>query len=98
MIRLPDGIVSVHLDDERYRGAYYFQGDELVVTAYGYEDSTADMAVLDGERGKAANNLAKLVLIEMVRNALDPGGPHAMLSMQGTTTHICPGSTTRIGF
>jgi hypothetical protein len=98
MIRLPDGIVSVHLDGERYRGSYYFQGDELVVTAYGYEDSTADMAVLQGERGKAANNLAKLVLIEMIRSKLDPGGLHATLSLQGTTTHICPGSTTRIGY
>jgi hypothetical protein len=99
MIRLPDGIVSVHLDDERYRGAYYFNGDELLVTAYGYEDSSADMAVLQGERGKAANNLAKLVLIDMVRSAKDPGGLQAMLSLQGTTTHICmQGSTTRIGF
>ncbi len=92
MIRLPDGIVSIHLDGERYRGAYYFNGDDLLVTAYGYEDSSADMAVLQGERGKAANNLAKLVLIDMVRNAKDPGGVHA-------TTHLClHGSTTQIGF
>ena len=35
MASLPDGIVTVHLRDKRYRGAYYFRGDKLVVTAYG---------------------------------------------------------------
>ncbi len=89
MISLPDGIVTVHLNDERYRGAYYFREDELVVTAYGLQESSVDMAVLDGERGKAALNLAKLVLIAMVKDVtderiLDPG-----LSLQGSTTAIC---------
>ena len=70
MIKLPDGIVTVHLDDKRYRGAYYFRGDKLVGTAYGMKEQSADMAVLGGERcGKAALNLAKLVLIDMVRAA-----------------------------
>jgi hypothetical protein len=87
--RLPDGIVTVHLNDERYRGAYYYRGDELVVTAYGLQESSVDMAVLDGERGNAAHNLAKLVLIDMVKHVtdvhiLDPG-----LSLQGSTTAIC---------
>jgi len=99
MIRMPDGIVSIHLDGERYRGAYYINGDELLVTAYGLAESSADMAVLQGERGKAANNLAKLVLIDMVRSAKDPIGLQAALSMQGSTTHLClHGSTTQIGF
>jgi hypothetical protein len=64
----------VHLDDERYRGAYYSRGNELPVTAYGYRESSVDMAVLGGERGDAALNLAKL----------SPG-----LSLQGSTTAIC---------
>ncbi len=86
--RLPDGIVTVHLNDERYRGAYYYRGDELVVTAYGLQESSVDMAVLDGERGNAALNLAKFVLTDMVRDVmdvliLDPG-----LSLQGSTTAI----------
>jgi hypothetical protein len=68
---MPDGIVSIHLDGDRYRGAYYFRGDELVVTAYGLKQSSASMAVLQGERGKAALNLAKLVLIDMVRDVMD---------------------------
>ena len=88
MIKLPDGIVTVHLDGERYRGAYYFRGDKLVVTAYGLQESSASLAVLEGERGKAALNLAKLVLIDMVRDVmaipnLDPG-----LSLQGSTTRL----------
>jgi hypothetical protein len=88
MIKLPDGIVTVHLDSKRYRGAYYFRGDKLVVTAYGLQESSANLAVLEGERGKAAVNLAKLVLIDMVRDVmavpnLDPG-----LSLQGSTTRL----------
>ncbi len=89
MIRLPDGIVTVHLNDERYRGAYFFCGDELVVTAYGLQESSVDMAVLDGERGNAAHNLAKLVLNGMVRDAIDVSILDAGLSLQGSTTAIC---------
>ncbi len=84
MIKLPDGIVTIHLDDKRYRGAYYFRGDRLVVTAYGYRESSVDLAVLNGERGKAALNLAKLVLIDMVREAL----LHPGLALAGSTTAI----------
>lgn len=89
MIRLPDGIVTVHINDERYRGAYYFRGDELVVTAYGLQEASVDMAVLDGERDNAALNLAKLVLIDMVKAAMDVCIPNPGLSLQGSTTAIC---------
>ena len=88
MIKLPDGIVTVHLDDKRYRGAYYFRGDKLVVTAYGMRESSADLAVLSGERGKAALNLAKLVLIDMVRESQDIPDWHPELALCGTTTQI----------
>jgi len=99
MIKIPDGIVTVHLDGERYRGAYYFQGDELVVSAYGLKESSANMAILDGERGKAALNLAKLVLIDMVRSAAEPESLFPPLSLQGSTTNILlQGSTTQIDF
>ena len=86
---IPDGIVTVHLDDKRYRGAYYYRGDTLVVTAYGLTQSSADMRVLGGERGKAALNLAKLVLIEMVREAGELDSFEPRLSLQGSTTAIC---------
>ncbi|MFQ5549126.1 MAG: hypothetical protein ACE5FV_12595 [Woeseia sp.] len=88
MIRMPDGIVTVHIDDVRYRGAYYFKGDKFVVSAYGLRECSNDVSVLDGETGKAASNLAKLMLTEMVKSTvlvrgLDPG-----LSLQGSTTQM----------
>jgi len=89
MIKMPDGIVTVHLNDERYRGAYYFRGDQLVVTAYGYQESSVDLAVLNGERGKAAMNLAKLVLIDMIKSVSDAPFIDMGLSLQGSTTAIC---------
>jgi hypothetical protein len=89
MIRLPDGIVTVHLNDERYRGAYYFRGEELVVTAYGFKESSIDMAVLNGEKGKAALNLAKLILIDMIKGEREMHFPYPALSLQGSTTAIC---------
>ena len=88
MITLPDGIVTVHLDDIRYRGAYYFRGDKLVVTAYGLKEGSADLAVLGGERGRAALNLAKLVLIDMVRASADDVDVPLELCMQGSTTTL----------
>ena len=88
MIRLPDGIVTVHLDDKRYRGAYYFRGDQLVVTAYGLRESSVSMDVLGGERGIAALNLAKLVLIDMVKDSMDVPNLGPGLSLQGSTTAI----------
>ncbi len=88
MISLPDGIVTVHLNDERYRGAYYFRGNELVVTAYGLQESSVDMTVLGDERGKSALNLAKLVLIDMVKDVVDLPSLDPGLSLQGSTTAI----------
>jgi len=89
MSNLPDGLVTVHLNGERYRGAYYFRGEQLVVTAFGLRKSSADLAVLEGERGKAALNLAKLVLIDMVREVVDLDGLSPGLSLQGSTTRLC---------
>ncbi len=87
-ITVPDGIVTVHLDGERYRGAYHFRKDELLVTAYGLRDTTTDMKILRGERGKAALNLAKLVLIDMIRDAMDVQLLDPGLSLQGSTTRL----------
>ena len=96
-ITMPDGLVTVHLNGERYRGAYFFKGDTLVVEAHGLETSAADLAVLQGERGKAALNLAKLVLIDMVRDAIDIKEVGPGLSLQGSTTRLlCDGSTASV--
>lgn len=89
MIKLPNGIVTVHFNDKRYRGAYYFRGDILTVTAYGFQETSVDMAVLGEERGKAALNLAKLVLIDMIKGVEDTGFPYPELCIQGSTTAIC---------
>ncbi len=88
MINVPDGIVTVHLDGKRFRGAYYFRDDKLVVSAYGMQESSADLAVLAGERGKAALNLAKLVLIEMVRASQAIPDWQPRFALCGTTTQI----------
>ena len=88
MDRLPDGIVTVRVNGKRYRGGYYFEGDELVVTGYGLGRSSASMAVLGNDRGKAALNLAKLVLIEMVRDTVEVRKSDPGLSLQGTTTQL----------
>ena len=89
MANLPDGIVTVHLDSRRYRGAYYFKDNRMYVTAYGLRQSSIDLAVLDGERGKAALNLAKLVLIDMVKTAMATPVSEPQLCLQGSTTSIC---------
>ncbi len=86
MVNLPEGIVTVHLDDKRYRGAYYFRGDEIVVTAYGLRQKSVSAEALAGERGSAAVNLAKLVLVDMVREVVDIEGLDPGLSLQGSTT------------
>ena len=93
-ITMPDGLVTVHLNSERYRGAYFFKGETLVVEAHGLETGTADLAVLQGERGKAALNLAKLVLIDMVRDAIDVRDVGPGLSLQGSTTRLLCGEST----
>lgn len=86
MMRLPDNVVTVHLDGECYRGAYYFREDKLIVTAHGLQEGSADLAVLGEERGKAALNLAKLVLINMVRESTETNDVQPGLSLQGSTT------------
>lgn len=98
MTGIPDGIVTVHLDGERYRGAYYFRGEEIVVTAYGLKQGSASMEVLHGERGKAALNLAKLVLVDMIRTSAAQLEMPPTLALQGSTTALTlGGSTTSIG-
>ena len=88
MDRMPYGIVTVRVNGKRYRGGYYFEGDELVVTAYGLGRSSAGLAVLGNDRGKAALNLAKLVLIDMVRDAVEVQKTDPGLCLEGTTTEL----------
>jgi hypothetical protein len=89
MASSPDGIVTVHLDNKRYRGAYYYRDDKMYVTAYGLRQASVDLDVLNGERGKAAVNLAKLVLIDMIKAAMARTDLEPQLCLQGSTTAIC---------
>jgi len=57
-------------------------------TAYGLQEGSIDLAVLGGERGKAALNLAKLVLIDMVKDSMEVPYMEPGLSLQGSTTAI----------
>ncbi|MDJ0904769.1 MAG: hypothetical protein QNI96_02015 [Woeseiaceae bacterium] len=88
MTNMPDGIVTVHLDNQRFRGAYYIRDDQMHVTAYGLRQGSIDLGVLGDERGKAALNLAKLVLIDMVKSAMATPVDEPQLCLQGSTTAI----------
>lgn len=88
MKNMSDGIVTVHINGKRYRGAYQFAGGKLIVTAHGLNQSSADMAALGDDRGKAALNLAKLVLIDMVKNAIEVRKIDPGLCLQGSTTQL----------
>lgn len=57
------------------------------MTAYGFRNGSADMSVLGGERGRAAFNLAKLVLVDMVRDAIEVRQTDPGLALQGSTTN-----------
>ncbi len=88
MRKVSDHNVTVHINGIRYRGAYKIRGDQMVVSARGLEERTNDVSVLAGETGKAAMNLAKLMLIQMVKTTDDFHGLDSGLSLQGTTTQI----------
>ena len=88
MRKINEHNVTVHINGIRYRGAYKIRGHKMVVSAYGLEESSNDISVLSGETGKAAMNLAKLMLIQMVRNTVDFRGMDPGLSLQGSTTTI----------
>ncbi len=89
MSNAPDKIVTVHINGVRYRGAYKIRGSRMVVTAYGLEECSNDVSVLSGESGKAELNLAKLMLVQMVKSTMDVQDPDPGLSMQGSTTVLC---------
>ena len=88
MSKKHDTNVTVHINGIRYRGAYKLQDDQIVVSGCGLRDTTNDLSVLAGETGKAAMNLAKLMLVQMVRSTMDRRGCEPGLYVQGTTTQI----------
>ena len=88
MSRKPDTKVTVHINGIRYRGAYIIQDGKMVVSAHGLRETTNDLSVLCGETGKAEMNLAKLVLVQMVKDTLDVHHLDPVLFVEGSTTQI----------
>ncbi len=86
MNKTVDRIVTVHINGVRYRGAYTIRDEQMVVSAHGLEECSNDVSVLSGESGKAELNLAKLMLVQMVKSTLDVQDPDPGLSLQGSTT------------
>jgi len=89
MFGFPDGYVTVELGRESYRGKYYIRRGKFVVKAKGFREASVDAAVLGGDRGEAAENLARLVLIELVRDSADVPFLDCGPSLTGATTAIC---------
>ena len=85
----PIGIVTVEVNGTRYRGAYKFQHEEFVVTAYGLVSASIDATVLSGENDRIVLNLAKLMLTDMVNDADTTDNEDLTLSMQGSTSTMC---------
>ena len=62
---------------------------KFVVKAKGFEETSVDAAVLAGDRGEAADNLARLMLIELVRETVDVPVLDCGPCLTGATTAIC---------
>jgi len=86
MFGRPDGIVTVELGRESFRGKYYFRRKKFVVKADGFQEASIDAAVLGDDRGEAADNLARLVLIELVRDTVDVPALNFGPCLTGATT------------
>ncbi len=90
-------LVTVTHAGKRYRGSYYLDGDNLVVSAAGLGEQTVDASLLDHSMDAAAMKLAKLIFKELLRETLGKDDTIGRLAAQGSTTRltIC-GSTTQI--
>ena len=82
--------VSVTFRGMTHRGIYCIRGGELFVEAFGLGTRCADAAILEDRLDKAAENMAKLLLIEQLKeSSTDPGL---------WTPVIDCGSTSRISY
>lgn len=87
MFGRPDGTVTVELNHGSFSGRYYFRRKNFVVKAEGFQETSIDIGVLGGDRGEAAENLARLVLLELIRDTVDT--PHdGGSTLTGQTTAI----------
>ena len=89
----PDGEVTVDCDGMKVTGSYTLKKGKLVLKADGFDETTVNADVLGGEAGHAADNLAKLALVEMVRETVEVPRLDISLSMN---TILSGGSTAII--
>ena len=90
-------LVTIKYRGTRYRGTYYIAGNDLVVEAHDIGKKSADAALLDYKLDTSAAKLAKILLMELVKEGIADDPDLMLLASQGSTTQItiC-GSTTQI--
>ena len=81
--------VSISYDGMIHRGCYCVDSGQLIVEAFGLGIKSADAAVLEGDLGKPAEKLAKLLLMEQIRESATDIKRWAERSAAGSTTRIC---------
>ena len=81
-------IITVRVDAIRYRGAYYKDGDKLVVEASGLGIRSMDASILGDHLGAPAKKMAKLMLHDLVKEGTQTNLEPVILAQQGSTTQI----------
>ena len=92
----PDGEVTVDCEGMKVTGSYTLKRGKLVLKADGLRETTIDASVLGGEAGRAADNLAKLALVDLLRDTAEVPVLDCGISLHGGTTTIMGGGTTAI--
>ena len=90
----PDGEVTVDCDGMKITGSYTLKRGKLVLKADGFEETTVNAEVLGGEKGTAADNLARLALVDMLRDTAEIPVLDCGISLQGSSSTIIAGGTT----
>ncbi len=80
--------VSVSYLGMIHRGCYRVDGGQLIVEAFGLGVKSADASVLEGELGRPAEKMAKLLLMEQVKESSTDIKRWAVRSAAGSTTRI----------
>ena len=85
----PNLLVTVEYQDKRYRGAYCVREELFIVEASGLGRKTTDAAVLNDVVDESAERLAKLMLTELVKEAMEDPTLELELASQGSVTQTC---------
>ena len=81
--------VSVTFRGMTHRGCYHLSsGGELVVEAFGLGSKVVDAGILQGELGEPARKMAKLLLMEQVKESSTDVGLWSARESAGATARI----------